>query len=417
VPESLRTIVLDSISNLQSRLSNHITQSLKSEETAEAIREFVEKQADKLLSKRVVETLDNETFVQVVQFVENRVRGIVREPAFERRVREFINDRVNDLANTSTPLGEMFKPDFVQFFRERVLNQIQPIAGKLAEISTSTKTREQIGALIKTEVGDYYGQLPFYQKFFVSREKLYREVDDLINTTLPRKIEETLRGEAFAQEAERFLNATIEQWLAMPLPELFGKIAVEKLENLKEQISGSLLSLVQGAEMQNSISAYLTDTLEQLRPHSWRAIIEHVHPETATRLKKALTNGLLYVLQRDESAETLDNILDEQIDRLLITPIGKLADYVSPETVRNLSDSLIQQIVGAAKEKLPSVIKEFDIARLVREKVDAYPLEKLETLVLSVAGQHLRTIELFGLVIGFMIGIFQAFYFWAFAKP
>ena len=43
------------------------------------------------------------------------------------------------------------------------------------------------------------------------------------------------------------------------------------------------------------------------------------------------------------------------------------------------------------------------------------PVEKLEELVLSVAQQHLKTIELFGAVIGFVIGIAQAIYFWYFS--
>ena len=44
----------------------------------------------------------------------------------------------------------------------------------------------------------------------------------------------------------------------------------------------------------------------------------------------------------------------------------------------------------------------------MQEKVAGYPITKLEDLVLSVAKHHLRTIELFGLVIGFFIGIVQA---------
>ena len=44
---------------------------------------------------------------------------------------------------------------------------------------------------------------------------------------------------------------------------------------------------------------------------------------------------------------------------------------------------------------------------LVRRKVSDYPLEKLEELVLLVAEHHLKTIELFGAVIGFWIGLGQ----------
>jgi uncharacterized membrane protein YheB (UPF0754 family) len=416
LPTGIREIFLDSVSSVQIKLGNYVVSTLKSETTAEAVREFVDKQADKLLARRVSETLDEETFMQALGFVETRVRDILHERAVAQRINDFVSARVDDVANTQTSLGEMFTPEFVSFFRERVSAQIQPIVHELAQIATSNRTKTQIASLIKTEIGDYYKQLPFYQKMFVSRDRLFREVDDLVNTTLPRKIEETLRGEVFAAEAENFLNSTIDTWLVKPLPELVGQIAPEKLESLKEQIAGTLLKLVQSGEMQQSLSAYLTDTLQKIRPHSWRAIAERIHPEAAPRLKKAVTGSLLVVLQRDETAGKINRILTAQIERLLDTPIGKLSQHLSAETVTGISDSITDRIISAAEERLPIVIKEFDIGTLVREKVDAYPLEKLENLVLSIAGQHLRKIELFGLFIGFFIGVFQAFYFWVFAR-
>lgn len=416
LPAGMREVLLEATASVQLKLGDYVVSTLKSETTAEAIREFVDQQADKLLARRVSETLDEEAFVQTLGFVETRIRDVLHERAFTQRVQDFVSARVDDVANTQTSLGEIFTPEFIAFFRERVSSQVQPIVHELAQIATSNRTKTQIASLIKTEIGDYYGQLPFYQKMFVSRERLFKEVDDLVNTTLPRKIEETLRGESFAAEAENFLNATIDSWLEKPLPELVGRIAPEKLQSLKEQIAGTLLKLVQGGEMQQSLSAYLTDTLQKIRPHSWRAIAERIHPEATERLKKAATRGLLAVLQRDDTAGKINGILAAQIERLLDAPIGKLSTHVSGETVKNIGDALTDKIITAAQERLPIVIKEFDIATLVREKVDAYPLEKLENLVLSIAGQHLRKIELFGLFIGFFIGIFQAAYFWAFAR-
>jgi uncharacterized membrane protein YheB (UPF0754 family) len=43
--------------------------------------------------------------------------------------------------------------------------------------------------------------------------------------------------------------------------------------------------------------------------------------------------------------------------------------------------------------------------------VSNYPVKKLEDLVLSVAQQHLRKIELFGAIIGLFLGLAQASYF------
>jgi uncharacterized membrane protein YheB (UPF0754 family) len=105
-------------------------------------------------------------------------------------------------------------------------------------------------------------------------------------------------------------------------------------------------------------------------------------------------------------------MMTSQIERLLVAPIGRLGDHVSENSVKRASTALVERITGAARERLPAAIAEFDVGGLVRNKVSEYPTEKLEALVLSVAQHHLKTIELFGAVIGFFIGIFQAIYFW-----
>ncbi|MCV5111616.1 hypothetical protein OFM52_30655, partial [Escherichia coli] len=87
---------------------------------------------------------------------------------------------------------------------------------------------------------------------------------------------------------------------------------------------------------------------------------------------------------------------------LLVAPIGRLSNYISDDMIKQAAQALAERIVASAQERLPATIKEFDVGGIVRRKVSDYPVEKLEELVLSVSRQHLRTIELFGLVIGFV---------------
>ncbi|HVG28659.1 MAG TPA: DUF445 family protein, partial [Pyrinomonadaceae bacterium] len=295
--------------------------------------------------------------------------------------------------------------------KERIDAQLAPVVAHLSELATNKKTRTQIGALIKREVDDYYAQLNFFKKIFVSRERIHYEVDEMVNKTLPRRVEEFLRGEAFAREAEEFLNTTIDGLLARPLNELVGSVAPEKLELIKDQIAGRVLAIARGAELSKTVSAYSTDALARLRPHTLRAMLEHASPDSAQRLKSFLSKALLSVLARGDTARTINLILTMQIDRLLVAPIGRIGDHVPENSVERASVALVERVVGVARERLPQAIKEFDIGRIVREKVSNYPVKKLEDLVLSVAQQHLRKIEMFGAIIGFFLGLSQAGYF------
>jgi uncharacterized membrane protein YheB (UPF0754 family) len=408
LPANVREPVLDAISTLQLKIAEHIEEVLQSEETIETIQNFVERRVDEVLSQRVSEVVSEENFNKLLAFLEERIRSSVKTPAFEQKIRDFISRRVDDLANSETPLGSLFTDDAVALLKEKAGEQIQPLVHDLTALATAERTRNQISALIKKEVHAYYENLPFFKKIFVSRENLLNEVDDLVNDSLPKRIEETLRGDFFAQEARGFLNSAIDNTLVRPLPDLIGKIAPEQLERLKGQINKNVLALVQGEEMMTSISAYLSDTLHKLRPHSIDAILETVHPESEEKLKKMLSKGLLNILSRDETTNIINSVLSNQIEGFLSRPIGKLADHISEEQVRRTGKSLTETIIAAAKEKLPEAIREFDIGGVVREKINNYPVEKLESLILSVAKEHLRTIELFGALFGLIIGIVQS---------
>ncbi len=416
LPAHMRSPVLDAISSLQLTVAEHIEKVLRNEETQAAISTFVENRVDEVLSRRVAAVLDDDAFEKLVGFVEERVSSAVESPTLEKTIREFVSRRIDDLANTETPIGVMFTPDAIALLKEKATEQIAPIAHHLTEIAAAERTRNQIAGLIKKEVHDYYENLPFFKKIFVSRDNLLKEVDTLVNESLPRRIEETLKGDFFAEEASAFINGTIDNALDRPLPDVIGKINPEQLERLKNQVSSSVIKLLRGEEMRRYISAYVTDTLQKLRPHSIDSILRTVHPESEAKLKRMLSRGLLSIISNENTSRLVNNMLAAQVERLLAAPIGKLSDRIEENRLIKASETFSDTIINAIREKLPEAIKEFDVGGVVKEKIMNYPVEKLEALVLSVAKEHLRTIELFGAAFGFMIGVVQAVQFYFYAK-
>jgi uncharacterized membrane protein YheB (UPF0754 family) len=310
----------------------------------------------------------------------------------------------------------MFTPDAVALLKEKAGEQIAPMTHHLTEIAAAPRTRDQIGTLIKRELHTYYENLPFFKKIFVSRDNLLKEVDDLVNESLPKRIEETLKGDFFAGEAQAFIDSSIEGALSRPLAEVVGKINPEQLERFKGQITNAVLSLMRGDEMKRSVSAYVTDTLQQFRPHSIDSIMRNLHPESEEKVKNMLSKGLLKVISRNDTSQIVNDMLSRQIENLLAAPIGKLSDNISEDKLLAASETFADTIINAIREKLPDAIREFNIGGVVREKIMNYPEEKLEALVMSVAKEHLRTIELFGALFGFLIGLLQSVQFYIYAK-
>lgn len=412
LPEKAREPVLDAISALQLRLVKHLAAILKNEETAQAIQSFVGRRVDDLLAQSLAETVGPDNLTQALGFVEQRFQDAVNDASLQERLRAFVGGRVDDLTNSQTTLAELFTPDTIALLKDRIAQQLPPIVQNLAEIAASERTRGNMGSLIKREVDEYYEDLSLIKKIFISRERIHREVDELVNKTLPRKIEEFLRGKAFAEDAQLFLNETIDDVLARPVKDLVGQIAPDKMELIKEQITQRVIGIAQSPALSTSVSAYATDALTKLSPQTLGDLAQMARPDAVERLKSFLSKGLISIISREETAQTVHAIINTQVERWLVTPIGRLSDHILPRTVTQVSRVVAEQINQGARERLPAAIAEFDITGIVRRKVADYPPDKLEALVLSVAGQHLRTIELFGAVIGFVLGVGQALATW-----
>ena len=416
LPKNVREPILDAISALQLKLAEHIKSVLQSDESRDAISDFVTRRVDDVLGKRVSDVIDDESFAKIVAFLDERIHTAVKSKSFETNIRDFIGRRLDELINSETPLGNMFTDDAIALLKEKANEQIEPAIHQLTELAAAEKTRDQISALIKHEVHDYYENLSFFKKIFVSRETLLAEVDELVTDSLPKRIEETLRGAFFAEEARAFIGSSIDNALAKPLPVVLGTIDPSQLTRLKDQVAKSVLSLLQGDQMMSGIASYIRETLEKLRPHSIDAILQIIHPESEDKLKTLLAGGLLDILGREETSNIINEMLSQQIDQLMSKPIGRLGDHIPEDKLRAASASLTDAIIAAISAKLPEAIAEFDVGGVVREKIKNYPAEKLESLVMSVAREHLRTIELFGALFGFVIGVLQSIQFYIYAK-
>ena len=190
LPSQARAPILDTISALQYRLAEYIAEMLKSEETAAAIENFVDKQVDELLDRRVGDVVKDESLDRVLNFVEQQLQRLTSTDGFETQVHEFVSGRLDELSRSSATLAETFTPETIVFIKDRIDQQVPPIVHHLAEIATSPTTRKQIGGLIKLEVDQYYEQLSLLKKIFISRDRIHREVDELVNKTLPKRVEE-----------------------------------------------------------------------------------------------------------------------------------------------------------------------------------------------------------------------------------
>jgi uncharacterized membrane protein YheB (UPF0754 family) len=101
--------------------------------------------------------------------------------------------------------------------------------------------------------------------------------------------------------------------------------------------------------------------------------------------------------------------LKPKVDELRKMPL--VGAFLTDERIDDLRAAIARGIMKHKElvfERLERAVEDgLDVQQLVRDKVAAFPVEKLESLVLEVAARELRAIEWLGGLLGLLIGVLQ----------
>jgi len=125
----------------------------------------------------------------------------------------------------------------------------------------------------------------------------------------------------------------------------------------------------------------------------------------------------------DDLALSLDKLLKEKnikesilnaavgsIGRM-ISEDGKKIDSllnISAEEKTKLDDFLADKLTGAVDGKIEYILSSINIKSLVSDRIDSLDMIRVERIILDVMSNQLKYVELFGGVLGFLLGLFQA---------
>ncbi|SNX55004.1 DUF445 family protein [Thermoanaerobacterium sp. RBIITD] len=98
------------------------------------------------------------------------------------------------------------------------------------------------------------------------------------------------------------------------------------------------------------------------------------------------------------------------VDNNLPTFIPKSFKRILTNYVGDIIDKEVDKFMEqSATSMLSDISKKINIAGIVEEKIKLFELEKLEKIVIDISNKELKMIVILGGILGFIIGIFQAF--------
>jgi uncharacterized membrane protein YheB (UPF0754 family) len=255
-------------------------------------------------------------------------------------------------------------------------------------------------------------RLNFFQRFVVTMA----QYESTLNEKMPDIIDEIIQKmKQIAIDTERldeFVNAIrtgIAHWLSKGAFDFFYNEGInvnEKIEMLVEKT----FSLI-GSE---NTHAYIVNTIDEIleknRDMSLGQAAENVlglnkeafSASIVTHVRKLLTDVKTPDFLSGKIMEIAGNILDRSKD----APLSELIGLDQPAKAR-IDSFIVKNLILLLRDKLPQVVESFNIKQLVVNKINGLDVASVEQLLLMVIAKHLKWINIFGALLGGLIGFTQ----------
>ena len=101
------------------------------------------------------------------------------------------------------------------------------------------------------------------------------------------------------------------------------------------------------------------------------------------------------------SAGQYDQTIEEKMPEIIAELTSSLENMLKEDRIK-------KRILTAVDGQIENILSSIDVKKLVSDRIDSLDMKRVERIILDVMSQQFKWVELFGGILGFLLGVFQA---------
>ena len=286
---------------------------------------------------------------------------------------------------------------------------VPPLLDSLFRWLEQGRVRVELEQRGKDLLSGILDKLNMLQKFLVTAGQFDRRLEQ----KMPEIVEDSLRAlreYAFRGQTLERLKAlpaeALERWNRRPAAEALAGIDPQEAAGLVERA----LAALDGETFRRRLAGGVERWAEGQRGRSLGELTRRLVGLGEQELSELASAKVLDYLSRPESSQAIAAEVIGFSRRFLSEHEGdslRSLLKVEGEAQRRAGTWLSARLQGVLESRVPALIESFDIRQLVTAKVNALDVAQVEKLLLMVIARQLKWINLFGAILGALIGLAQ----------
>uniref|UniRef100_A0A831XGA1 DUF445 family protein n=1 Tax=Geobacter metallireducens TaxID=28232 RepID=A0A831XGA1_GEOME len=326
-----------------------------------------------------------------------------------RAVSTAVEEALEEFLSSDRPLRELLPADGAEFLAEQLEAAVPLLLEQVEELLRTPEFRQGLEGKLQEGFQGYLQSLKGALGFMaglLGADKL----NSLFSGVIGNIVEEILRW--LGEEKTRrlvtgFALKRLDLLLDRPLAATLDGVPYQRVAAVRRLIRKGALGFVRSprtAEMLLNLAE--REGRRLLLEESGRPLFERLAAaDGARRLRASLVDGIVALVRTTEARDALERFVAARMDEWLFRrPVGRLSSRIPADARRDLEGAVCRQVEELLQKEVPPLIEAIDVASMVEEKVNSLDILKVEELLLSIMEKHFFYINLFGALLGFIMG-------------
>lgn len=410
IPQKFSIYYDIAIKTVKFQVKENIHTFIQGPEFAKNIEDSLEKRINQFLQREVGSVFTGHEREHIYRFLEHNLARMLSGTAMQQWLEDFIQQKVYEAIKREHSLADILPTSLQEHILGMLEKETPGLLLRLAAMLKEPEVRDRIVHGARGGVESFIGSLG-PMAAMVSGFLKMDAVEQKIREYLIEKegdITTWLQTEEVRQRVAEALMERLRSFMARPINSLIGTDQEENIDGFCKQLAHQLALVLQGKEVATALSSMLKVNLETYidagRLPVETVLKEFVGTQGLFSGKTWLKTEGVALLRSRETIATLDTMIDSMISSLINRPIGKLSNLLPADVREEIYQSVQTMASDMLAIEVPGLVASLNIKKIVAEKVNSLDLLRLERLLLSIMEEQFKYINLFGGILGFLIG-------------
>ena len=316
---------------------------------------------------------------------------------------------LDEQLESDVPMKELVGERTIGRLRSLVPTAYDPLLDVLLTFLRHEHTRKELSVHGRDLLKQILKRLTVFQRLLVSATQYDRN----LNENMPGIVDDVIKSiEKAGKNAENRdaiigeIDSRIESLGDTGIRTLSDELSLD-LHELAERAVAAVKDFLARESTRTGAADTVVRFVDRRRDDTIGEIIEAASRMDAQELRTRLTGIVDNWLEQPGTPERLTHGVTELIERFVQgtdrRPLAELLP-INDEQKARIDRFIARKIRDQIGARVPELVEGLDLHRMVVEKIDGLDIESVEQLLLMVIAKHLKWINLFGALLGALIG-------------